>query len=106
MLNLYYNRQGEPISQEEGTRLFGDIEGRRVALTETSDADISTVHLVINHQWRDGPPLIFETMIFGGKHDQCAWRYATEEQALEGHTKIVAALQEDKLDELWCDGCE
>ena len=51
---------------------------------------VSTVWLGLNHQWGDGPPLIFETMIFGadGATDYQE-RYATEADAIQGHQRAV-----------------
>ena len=48
---------------------------------------VSTVFLGLNHQWGEGPPLLFETMIFGGEHDQYQERYATWDEAEQGHRK-------------------
>ena len=59
------------------------------------DNRVSTVFLGLNHQFGDGPPLIFETMIFSpGPLDQECWRYSTESEALVGHAAAVAQLQE------------
>jgi hypothetical protein len=42
---------------------FGSIEDRRVDRTQVdADVSVSTVHLVLDHSFGDGPPLIFETM--------------------------------------------
>jgi hypothetical protein len=51
---------------------------------------VSTVFLGMNHNWGNGPPLLFETMIFGGEHDEYQERYATREEAIEGHERAVA----------------
>ena len=55
---------------------------------------VSTVWLGLNHQYGDGPPLIFETMVFGGDGDsrECE-RYSTEAEALAGHKAMVARLR-------------
>ena len=37
--------------------------------TEKGKVMVSTVFLRIDHSFGSGPPLLFETMIFGGKHD-------------------------------------
>lgn len=48
----------------------------------------------INHQLiPGGPPLIFETVVVGGIHDQTFHRYPTETKAREGHARIVDALR-------------
>lgn len=67
--------------------------------TTVDDADVSTVFLGINHQWGDGPPLIFETMIFGGEYDQFQRRWTTRAQAVAGHDQVVAALREGRSPE-------
>jgi hypothetical protein len=54
--------------------------------------EISTVWLGINHNWHDGPPIIFETMVFGGPNDGECFRYSTEKEAREGHAQIVHEL--------------
>ena len=48
---------------------------------------ISTVFLGLNHNSGDGPPLLFETMIFGGEHDQYQVRCSTWKQAEAMHAK-------------------
>ena len=51
---------------------------------------VSTIFLGLNHNYEpDGPPLLFETMIFGGKHDNYCQRYSTKKDALIGHKKAV-----------------
>ncbi len=42
--------------------MFEDDSSRRVALTKVGPVTISTVFLGINHQFGDGPPILFETM--------------------------------------------
>lgn len=65
----YYDRDGKPITIMEWSRLFQDREYAVIARLEEDRDDgthilISTTWLGLNHQWGDGPPLIFETMIF------------------------------------------
>lgn len=48
---------------------------------------VSTVYLGLDHAFGGGPPLIYETMIFGGPNDQYQDRYTTREQALAGHRR-------------------
>lgn len=67
-----------------------DLEYKVVARDELeSGVVISTVWLGLDHQWGDGPPLIFETMVFGGPNDQDQYRYSTEDEARAGHAEIV-----------------
>ncbi len=90
---MYYNRQGEPITDDEFMELYRQPfeETRRIAEDRQQGVRVSTVFLGMNQNYGDGPPLIFETMIFGGEHSDEQWRYATETEAVEGH-KVAAAL--------------
>jgi len=53
-------------------------EGRRIL--------VSTVFLGIDHNWSDqGPPILWETMVFGGPDDGAQQRYCSKDAALVGH---------------------
>lgn len=65
----------------------------RVALTTIGEAEISTVFLGIDQNYRRiGPPLVFETMIYGGDLGGQQARYATWAEAEAGHARWVAAV--------------
>jgi hypothetical protein len=112
---LYYGLDGQPITREEFVRLWalrrtarsaaphGESEPEddpsRIASDHVGDAWVSTVWLGIDHSSWDGPPIIFETMIFGGPNDGFQARYATKEAALTGHRRVVAAEKLGTLDE-------
>jgi hypothetical protein len=52
------------------------------------------VFLGIDHNFfGDGPPILFETMVFGGPMDQDQRRYSTWDEAEFGHAAIVALAQ-------------
>lgn len=71
---------------------------RRIAWTEVGEATVSTVFLGLDHRFgSDGPPLIFETMIFGGPLDEHQARYSTLEQAKAGHEATVQRAQVARL---------
>lgn len=92
-MHFYYNRAGRPISNEQWTTEFGK-GNRTVAYTDLGALGrVSTVWLGLNHAYDDGPPIIFETMIFDGPMAEYCDRYSTEEQALAGHAFAVQALQ-------------
>lgn len=58
-----------------------------------TEITVSTVFLVVNHEFiGDGPPILFETMVFGGDHDEFQLRYHTWEMAEFGHTLTVLWL--------------
>lgn len=56
----------------------------------TPDIRVSTVFLGIDHNFgTSGTPVLFETMIFGGPHDQYTERYTTWDDAINGHYEAV-----------------
>lgn len=58
---------------------------RTVAKSTINGAEISTVFLGLDHNFHEGRPLLFETMIFGGPHHEFQRRYHTREDAMDGH---------------------
>lgn len=62
---------------------------RNVAVDSFDDIMVSTVFLGLNHQFGNGPPLLFETMVFGGELDQEMDRYSTWDEAIKGHKIVV-----------------
>lgn len=89
----HYDRDGNPISFEEYCAKFSDHDYKRIAYTEIPETDIqiSTVWLGIDHNFglEDPRPVIFETMIFGGEHNDWQDRYCTEDEARQGHLRAV-----------------
>lgn len=67
----------------------------RVAWTEVYDGcRVSTVFLALDHRFSgDGPPIVFETMVFGGPFDQEQERYCTWVEAEAGHARWVEKCQ-------------
>jgi hypothetical protein len=55
---------------------------------------VSTVFLGIDHAWDGGPPILFETMIFGGSHDEYQVRYRTHAEAVAGHARALKMVRE------------
>jgi hypothetical protein len=74
---------------EGADRQIGDdtIEGVR----------ISTVFLGLDHGWGARPPVLFETMVFGGKFNEHMDRYTDREAALAGHRRWVTQVRETIL---------
>ena len=69
---------------------------RRVARTEISASlFVSTVFIGLDHSFGNGPPLLFETMVFrngsGGEEDRCS----TWEQAEQQHAKMVEQVTKE-----------
>src|SRR5215831_3729719 len=73
------------------TMWFENVSNRRVGWTQvTSEVTVSTVFLGLDHRFvGEGPPILFETMIFGGPLDQQIWRYASWDDAEAGHRAAV-----------------
>lgn len=72
---------------------FEKAEGRIVAQDTVGDVRISTVFLGLDHSFGSGPPLLWETMIFGGEHDQYQERYSTLDDAMTGHAKALLLVR-------------
>jgi len=66
---------------------------RVVAKDWVGDVEVSTVFLSINHQFSPGgPPVLWETMVFGGPDDICR-RYPSFHEAKEGHLDVLAHVR-------------
>lgn len=81
------------------TRQYGETDNH-VALDEItqpsgSTVRVSTVFLGMNHNHglTEGPPLVFETMIFGHDTARVMDRYTSYAEAQAGHAKIVKGIQ-------------
>lgn len=103
----YYILNGhEPVEVSdvlEWARWFESAD-RRVASTAIGNAFVSTVFLGLDHNHRRmmygggdewGPPILFETMVFGKWNpalDGLQMRYATWDEAVAGHAEIVKVI--------------
>lgn len=68
-------------------------------LTGEEEVEVSTVFLGLNHSWGDGPPQLFETMVFDGKMHREQDHYATWQEAEEGHLKMVERVRSGEVAE-------
>jgi len=81
----------------EAALLLADTDARTVEKTEVAAEDscdghkceVSTVFLGLDHSLGTGKPVLWETMIFGGLHDQYQSRYTSYEDAKIGHKRAV-----------------
>ena len=69
---------------------------RRVAFTTVGEASVSTVFLGQDHSFeKNGPPLLFETMVFGGPQDGEMERCSTWAEAEAMHARMCERLREE-----------
>lgn len=90
-----YDRQGNSISVDEWGTLHSDINYKRIGWRDfEGSVSVSTVWLGIDHAmpW-DDQPLIFETMVFGGPYADAQMRYATEQEAIDGHARTCSDIE-------------
>lgn len=85
---------GDPVPCEDmltwATWFAKNHEARVVVKTElASGTTVSTVFLGIDHGFRDGDPVLWETMMFGGAYDLACDRYRSRKDALVGHEMWV-----------------
>jgi hypothetical protein len=67
---------------------FNDMDNRRVDHTERYGVRVSTVFLGLDLRYGEpGPPLVFETMIFGGSEEGWQDRCSTWDEAVAMHQK-------------------
>jgi hypothetical protein len=80
-------RRVEPIEAAEWLAWCEATNGGKEYLLGSGSAELSvdTIFLGIDRQLRDGPPLLFETIILGGPCDGQAWFSATYEDAERRH---------------------
>jgi hypothetical protein len=102
-MSEFYGRDGAPISFSEWAHSFA--EDRHIGDTYITPSvyhplswfagtvRVSTVWLGLDHSFGGPVPLIFETLVFGGRHDGFMLRYPTEDQARAMHDQIVAAVR-------------
>jgi hypothetical protein len=94
-----YDIKGRPMTLDEFCAVErSDPNGmwqraHRKTTVPEADAEVSTVWLGMDHAWGGGPPLIFESMVFGGNLDQEQVRYSTLAQAHAGHDDLVARVR-------------
>lgn len=84
------------ISPEEFVLL--ETFDRKVGRDVVGEHIISTVFLGFDHSYGDGPPLLFETMIFNEigcqAYESYQPRFSTWDEAIEGHAAAVAMVKQ------------
>ena len=95
MKNYKLDRQNNPVE----TTMMDAMNWReknpnrcRVGWTSIGEhIDVSTVFLPLDHSWNGGPPVLWETMVFGLEDEICE-RYTSYADAVAGHARIVTEI--------------
>lgn len=96
MRPMYYKLEGHtPVPIEDVLEWASgfDRTTRRVAQTMIGEARVSTVFLGLDHSYGEGPPILFETMVFGGPLDQEEERCSTWEEAEAMHEAMCRRVR-------------
>jgi hypothetical protein len=85
---------GQPVPCDNVLQFASWFETHDKTLARTDITDgiyVSTVFLGIDHNFTgDGPPVLWETMIFGGPRHGYQDRYTSEKAAKRGHKRACA----------------
>ncbi len=89
MAGLYILKGKTPVECENVLEWAKEFENqnRIVGFSQVKKVRVSTIFLGLDHSFNGGKPVLFETMIFGGKHNEYQERYSTWDEAVEGHKK-------------------
>lgn len=99
LMNWILDENREPV-YEPDTKKFSEWFGkadRVVAKDAVGDVLVSTVFLGINHQFGEGPPILFETLVFDGPLDGEMHRYSTWDEAVEGHRQMLVEVKRAEI---------
>jgi hypothetical protein len=101
----YYDPDGRPISPAESVGLLSDLAVRRVALTfvpqpDGTHAEVSTVYHPFDYGFiPGGPPVLWESMVFGAdRGGRDMRRYSSRAAAEIGHAEMVAEWMPGRAD--------
>lgn len=79
------------------SKFSDNSSAKRVGLTPVGPVTVSTVFLGLDHQYGDGPPMLFETMAFRGDYEdweEYQTRCSTWEEAERMHQDAVEYFKE------------
>jgi hypothetical protein len=97
-LGYYYilDDDGEPVSVDDGRvwAAWFETAQRVVQQDRFGTILVSTVFLGLDHRFgAPGPPVLWESMVFGGALDGEQRRYTTKADAIAGHAELCALVQ-------------
>jgi hypothetical protein len=95
------NDQGEPmevnVDDDAGLMhwaMWFDQANRIVKQERIGELEVSTIFLGLDHRFGEGPPILWETLVFGGSTEEMLERCAgTREQAEAMHERMIAAVK-------------
>ena len=96
-MNYILDNNGNPVKVSDPLEwaMWFQTADRTIAFDELPDGvRVSTVFLGLDHQLGNGPPLLFETMVFGGELDEEQERYSTRDGAITGHAAMLARVRD------------
>lgn len=82
-----------PVSDVIEWGTWFESADRHVSQTKIGGVTVSTVFLGLDHSFGSDPPVLFETMVFGGLLDEEMARYETWDQAVAGHDAMVERVK-------------
>ena len=94
MIGGTYILRGHRVVKAKNILEWGNFVGdgkKRIVKQETlpNGYRVSTVFLALDHNFRGGKPLVFETMVFGSDGELDMKRYTTWKEAETGHKIMV-----------------
>ena len=111
-LNYILDDNGDPVPCDDilqwGQWFETSGAARRIADDKDEGPDatpirVSTVFLGLDHQFGIGPPVLWETLVFGGALDGAMMRYTSKADALRGHQamcrRVKASLTRGRPDD-------
>jgi hypothetical protein len=92
MIRFYIlDEQGEPIELDQSDprryRFWEELDRRRVGYDLVGDVVVSTVFFTLQ-----GRPVLWETLVQGGRLDGQIARYTSRADAIEGHERTLAQV--------------
>jgi hypothetical protein len=93
---MYYRMDGTAATRAEFIAMVKDPRrfiGNTIIRHRGEVIRVSTVFLMLDHSFMGGPPVLWETMVFGGPNDCEQWRYAHRRAAKAGHRDVVRFLR-------------
>jgi hypothetical protein len=87
---------GQPVPVDDVREwVVLDDPRRVVAYSLVGSVEVSTVFLGMDLDFLGkGQPVLWETMVFGGRHDKFQERYTTRAAAEIGHERVVTMVKD------------